>query len=267
MPWRLAALLLAIPFQAAAQSAPVVVDLTYSGYKDGLRVLTAQSEMTLSDRGYRIGFSGHTTGVIGFFYHAHWQTWADGMWTKRGVLPLHFDNEGVFGGNARSVALKFANGDPMVQVLSPPDDGEQTPVPPGTTRNAIDSLSVTALLVRQMATLGTCGGDVRVFDGRSVTDMAIRRGGGDYLGPTPRSGWSGPTLRCDLYAHVVAGFFREDSPQAHDFVDQVWLATVLPGVPALPVRMTATTHHLGRIILYLTTATRRDVAAQSAKVR
>ena len=37
--------------------------------------------------------------------------------------------------------------------------------------------------------------------------------------------------------------------------ETIWLAPVLPGVPDLPVRMTATTHHLGRTTLYLTGAT------------
>ena len=266
MSWRLALLFLALPFQAAAQSAPVVADLTYWGYKDGFHVLTAHSEILLSPSGYRITLTGHTTGLIGLFFRARWHALADGNWTDDGVQPLHFDNQGVFGGHPRRVALQFAGGDPVIRTLSPVDDGEHTPVPPYATRDSIDTLSVTALLVHQVATLGTCQGEVRVFNGRSVEEMSIVRGGADYLAATSRSLYSGPTLRCDLHSHVIAGFFiGDDSPKSRHFDDSVWLATIFHGVPALPVRTTATTHHLGHIVLYLTAAKRRDIDTRTAK--
>lgn len=259
-------LLVALPVTAArAQPAPVVVDLTYAGYKSGFHVLTAHSELLIAPTGYRISLNGNTSGMIGFFYHADWQSWADGTWTNDSVRPQHFDNDGVFGGHPRRIDLQYRNGNPVIRTLDPRDDGEHLPVPPDMTQHSIDSLSITALVVRQVAMMGRCDGQVTVFDGRSVENIALRPGGAEYLPATSRSSWAGPTLRCNLYAHMTAGFFRDGSPGERNYVDSIWLASVLPGVPPLPVRTVAHTHHLGELTLYLTDAKLRDAGTLTAK--
>ena len=258
-------LLVALPVTARAQSAPVVVDLTYAGYRSGFHVLTAHSEMLIAPSGYRISLSGNTSGMIGFFYHADWQSWADGTWSSDSVRPQHFDNDGVFGGHPRRIDLQYQGGSPVIRTLDPPDDGEHLPVPPAMTRHSIDSLSITALVIRQVAMMGHCGGEVTMFDGRSVENISLRPGGAEYLPATSRSSWAGPTLRCDLDAHMKAGFFRDGTPQERNYIDSMWLASVLPGVPPLPVRSVAHTHHLGELTLYLTDVKRRDASTVTAK--
>ena len=263
---RLALLLLAaLPVAARAQSAPAVVDLTFPGYKSGFHVLTAHSELLIAPSGYRISLNGNTSGMIGFFYHADWQSWADGTWNATGVHPLHFDNDGVFGGHPVRIDLQYQDGNPVIRTLQPRDDGEHLPVPPGATRNSIDSLSVTALVIRQVAMLGRCGGNVSVYDGRSVEAVSLHPVGAELLPRTSRSSWAGPTLRCDLDTRMTAGFFRDGTPQERAFVDSIWLGSVLPGLPPLPVRTLAHTHHLGIVTLYLTNARLRDAATVTAK--
>ncbi len=266
MSWRLALFLLALPVRAGADPGAVVVDLTYDGYRSGFHVLTLHSEMLMAPSGYRIALSGHTAGMVGLLYHANWQSWADGTWTDSGVQPLHFDTAGVFGGQPRHVAIEYERGAPVIHTLEPADDGEHTPVPPGMAQHTIDSLSITALVIHQVAMLGRCEGQVTTFDGRQLQTMALQASGAEYLPVISRSSWSGPTLRCELDAHVLAGFYRGDSSEAARIRgDTIWLGSVLPGVPPLPVRSTTTTHHLGRLTIYLTGASLRNAATLTAK--
>ena len=193
-----AVLLLTLPVTAAADPGPVVIDLTYTGYASGFRVVTMQSELQLTPNGYRIAMAGQTAGVVGFVYHAHWQSWADGVWNGPNVTALHFDNHGVYGGDPRQVAIAFRGSQAAVPALQPPDDGEHTPVPPMFTHNVIDGLSLTALVVHQVATLGHCAGQVTTFDGRQVESLALAGDGTEMLPTTGRSDWRGPTLRCRI---------------------------------------------------------------------
>ncbi len=252
-------LLLLPPVPAAADAQPVVVELSYAGYARGFHAVTMKSVLTMTPSGYRITLAGHTAGVVGFLYHARWQTWAEGVWDGTGVNALHFDNEGVFGGQPRHVAVAFTNGDATVETLQPSDDGEHTPVPPSFEQHVIDSMSVTALVVHEVATQGHCSGHVKVFDGRQVEAVNLHADGPDDLPPTDRSSWRGPTLRCVLDTRVLAGFYRDESPDSPSMhSDTIWMGTVLPGLPPLPVRMSTATRHIGRMMLYLTDATLRD---------
>jgi hypothetical protein len=208
----LALLLLALPLPAWADSPPAVAELTYDGYASRFRVLTMESELQLATGGYHIVLSGRTAGMVGLLYHANWRSSADGTWDGSGVAPLHFDNRGTFGGQPRHIAMDFDHGDPVLRVLEPPDDGEHLPLAPDLTQHAIDSLSITTLVIHQVATLGHCEGGVTAFDGRQAERLTLRAVGSEYLPLTGRSTWYGPTLRCDIQSHVVGGFFRDEKP-------------------------------------------------------
>ena len=259
----IALLLLALPASAVADSGPVIVDLSYDGYRSGFRVFSMQSEVELTPTGYHIAISGHTTGMVGFFYHAKWQTQADGLWTARGVQSLRFDNRGVFGGQPRHVSLDFVHGDAEVLALQPTSDGEHAPVLPALEHHVIDSLSITALVIHQTAMIGHCQGQAKTFDGRQVEALTLLADGAEDLPPTDRSSWRGATLRCLLDARVLGGFFIDEKTDPTR-QDTIWMAGVLPGVPPIPVRMTATLHHLGHTVLYLTSAKLRDAGMLTA---
>lgn len=248
-------LLLTLPVTAVANPGPAVIDLTYAGYASGFRVVTMQSELLLTPSGYRIAMAGQTAGIVGVVYHARWQSWADGAWNGPGVNALHYDSDGVYGGDPRHVAIAFKASEAVVRALQPPDDGEHTPVPPTFTHDVIDGLSVTALVVHQVATLGHCVGQVTTFDGRQVESLTLGGDGTEMLPATDRSGWRGPTQRCRIDARVVAGFYHDEKADPlRTHTEFIWLGNVLPGLPLLPVRMTASSNHIGHVMLYLTGA-------------
>lgn len=267
MRWPLILSLLALPATAGADPGQMVLDLTYSGYSHSFHAVTLQSTLVLTPTGYRISISGQTVGVVGFFFHAHWQSWADGTWAGRGIRSLHFENTGVFGGQPRHVSLAFQHGDAEVLSLQPVSDGKHTPVPPSFEQDVIDSLSLTALVIHQVATLGHCDARVHVFDGRQVEAMTLQPDGTEVLPPTSRSFWRGPTLRCQIDARVVAGFYgTAESDPLRTHTDMIWMANVLPGVPPLPVRTITETHQIRHLMLYLTGVRVRGATTPAAIV-
>jgi hypothetical protein len=254
---RLAALLvLLLPAAPRADPAPVTLRLTYEGYAAGLLAITITSDLTLGRDGYRIAMNGHTAGMIGFLYRAQWRTLSEGAWAGPGIAPALYDNAGTFGGEPRHVEIAFRRGLPDLLTLDPPDDREHEPAPPGLARPSIDTLALSALVIHQVAASGGCGGRVTTFDGRQVQAVTLQNGGIEQLAHTDRSSFQGPAERCDLTGQVLAGFERDDPARSRATShDAIWLGPVVAGLPDLPVRMTATTRHLGHTTLYLTGAT------------
>ncbi len=262
------ALTLALSAAALADPPPTVVHLIYEGYSAGFHMLDLQSDVTIGSDGYRIEMAGHTAGMIGFVYHANWHTEADGSWTGPGVLPAHYDNQGEFGGELRRVDMDYQQGNPVLRVLDPPDDHEHGPVPSTLERHTVDGLSVLALAIHQIMDGGTCIGRVMSFDGREVEDRTLRTIGMEQLPNTARSSFQGPALRCDVESHTVAGFYHNDATEAQrPYTDSIWFARLAPDLPPLPVRFTATTHHTGRVLLYLTGMSQHPSGAMSATTK
>jgi Protein of unknown function (DUF3108) len=259
MRWLAALILAVLPGIAGAGAEPRVIELTYDGYASGFRMLTLQTELRLTLTDYRIVTTGQTAGIVGVAYHAHWQSTAEGTWADGVVNALRFDSVGVFGGQPRRVAIAFHQGDAELGALQPPDDGEHTPVPPALRHRVIDGLSVTAMVIHQVANFGRCQGQVRSFDGRTVEALTLRTVGIETLPASGRSSWRGRTLRCQIDARTLGGFYHdEQSDPLKTHSETLWLGNVLAGIPALPVRMTASSYYLGHIVFYLTGAKRRD---------
>ncbi|MBN9509913.1 MAG: DUF3108 domain-containing protein [Alphaproteobacteria bacterium] len=263
---RLAALLvLLLPGAVRAEPGSVTIRLTYEGYASGLHALSITSDLTLGSDGYRIAMSGHTAGMIGFLYHARWRTVSEGTWAGAGIAPRLYDNAGTFGGEPRHVEIAFHHGMPDLLVLDPRDDHEHEPAPVGLADPSIDSLALSALLIRQVANDGTCGGRLTTFDGRQIQIVTLQSRGPEMLAPTDRSSFRGAAERCDVNGQVIAGFERDDPARTRTILhDAMWLGPVVAGAPNLPVRMNATTRHLGHTTLYLTGATVIDGGTRTA---
>ncbi len=181
---------------------------------------------------------------------------ASGTWRGDLARPAAFESEGVWRGEPRRVRMDYPGGQPAVRQLVPADEDEREPVPEAARRDTLDSLSVLAQLMRNVADSNRCEGRAAVFDGRRRLDFTAVTEGVQALAPSGES-WAGEALRCRFEGNQVAGFLRDQAladrrPQQ----GVAWLAVPRPGAPPIPVRLEVPSRWFGAI-----TATLVRVAA------
>ena len=247
-------LLLGSVVPAAAQE-HLAARMTYAVYAAGLNVMVIDVRAFLSPEDYRVELGYHTTGLFGLLKPTRIDSFAQGRWVGERPAPVRFATWGTVGGAVRRTTLDYPNGHPVVTTLDPPDDGEHEAVP-AADRHGLDTLSAMADLVRQVARSGSCDGQLRLFDGRRVMDVTSHTVGMEQLAPDYRDAFSGPALRCDFAGRMLAGFPVDmgATGRARVHHSHAWLAQVVPGEPALPVRITFETRFFGEATAYLTQA-------------
>ena len=95
---------------------------------------------------------------------------------------------------------------------------------------------------------------MNTFDGRRLSSLEAHTVGEEVLPKTDRSSFEGPALRCDFEGRQLGGFVHDDDlnvlrrPQH----GSAWFASLAPGAPPVPVRITFSTRILGAATMYLT---------------
>lgn len=138
--------------------------------------------------------------------------------------------------------------------LKPNESGKRESVPAPLRMGTIDTASAMALLIRQMAEGRDCRLALKVFDGRRLIAFSAEPAGREQLGVTTRSFFHGPAERCDITGKMLAGFLRSDGPAERARINHgvAWFAQPIPGLPALPVRISFSTKWFGAATMYLT---------------
>ena len=244
----------------AAATEVAQVQLAYDTYAAGIEVMQMRAFFGLGPWNYRIDLDYHTTGLVGLLYRGRQSNSVHGVWSDDQAMPQEFFGEGVWRGHQRRTLIDYDHGLPRIRDLQPPQDTEREPVPQELQRHTVDTLSALAELMHRVQHDHTCDTEVHTYDGRRVLDVVAHTGGPDRLGPTNRSSFSGPTLRCDFEGRELAGFlFGEDDPEhRRPLHGSAWLAPLLPDAPPLPVRIAFQTRWFGLATMYLTGATERE---------
>eukprot|EP01037_Dinobryon_pediforme_P009301 gene9301-9382_t len=259
-------LLLALLAPLPAKSEPNAVvsnvprgsaDLTYAGYVAGLNVSHIRAAFSFGSNGYEVGVAFRTAGLVGAFVRAENIARVEGAWREGRAAPKVYASAGLWRGNPRQVEIDYPQGQPVIKTFIPPTDSEHEPVPETMRQNTTDALSAIADLVHVVATTGRCDGETSTFDGRRVSKIAVRTVGMETLKPESRSSFAGPALRCDIDGQQVAGFPTDAGPD--DMIrkpqhSSVWLASVQPGMPMVPVLMSFEVRIMGHMTVYLTQA-------------
>jgi hypothetical protein len=255
-------ILLLAPATALAQGAPAApgataqMHLSFAAYAAGLNVIDLQAGVDMTPTGYRVAIEFRTTGMFGAIIHARTESIAAGAWQGSGVAPVRFYSYGTVRGSPRRTQIDFEHGQPVVKILEPEEDEERDPIPPEQERNTIDTLSAIAKLVHDVLITQHCDGSATTFDGRRVSAISVHTAGQEVLDKDENSIFAGPALRCDFEGRQTAGFVhnvdREELEKPQH--GSAWLAPVLPGMPAMPVRMSFHTRFFGDAIMYLTEA-------------
>lgn len=226
----------------------------YTGYSHGLTVLKLSASLTLSPTAYGAHVSFHTAGMAGFMVRITNDSHVSGVFHGDQALPALFEGSGYFHGGNRATRIVYKDGNPTVQLLTPPVEHERSPVPPDLTPHTIDTLSAVALLIHEVAQGGDCAGSITTFDGRRLATQTVHDAGSEDLAQTGRSMFHGPALRCDFEGRQLAGFVTDENQGdlRRPRHGTAWLAAVLPNVPPVPVRVSFDNNILGQVTLYLT---------------
>ncbi len=248
---RLAAAAVLAAFPACAQSTPV--SLKYEAYSHGFNVVDLQTTMDIAPTTYRVSLSFHLVGLIGTLMHADSQTTVDGRFNGNTAAPRELFSSGHMHGDPRVTQIDWRGGQPTITQLIPTVEEDRDPVPLSDQLNTIDTLSAMAELLRDVATNNRCDLSSRTFDGRRLSIITARTVGQETLEPTSRSSFHGPALRCDFEGRQLAGFVHDADVETLKRPQHgtAWFASVTPGGPPVPVRITFQTRAFGDATMYV----------------
>jgi hypothetical protein len=258
-------LLLLLPARLqAAETGSFTAD--YTGYSHGLTVLKLTGSLSLTPGAYTAHVTFHTAGFIGFVVHSDNDSQVQGVFQGDQAAPKLFVGSGNLRGTKRATRIDYKDGNPVVTLLTPPNERERTAVAPADTLHTIDTLSAAALLVRTVAATGRCDGSATTFDGRRLSILTSHTTGEVTLPATDRSIFAGQALRCDFDGRQTGGFVtneNEDSLRKPRH-GTAWLAPMLPNAPPVPVRVIFDNKILGEVTLYLTAIHGADAQTTAA---
>ena len=248
---RCAAILALLAAPAAAQPAPQ--HLSYEAYADGLNVMDVEADLAISPQTYRLKVSYHLTGVVSVFVNAESMTTVDGRFQGDTPVPRELFSAGQLRGQQRVTQIDWQNGRPIISQLVPPVEAERDPVPANEQAHTVDTLSAMASLLHQVALSGRCEGALNTFDGRRLSSIAAHTVGEEVLPKTERSSFQGPALRCDFEGRQLGGFVHDEdiSVLRRPQLGSAWFASLAPGEPPVPVRITFRTRAFGAATMYL----------------
>jgi len=228
--------------------------LHYTGYVLGLPVMSFSIELAQTQQKYDVGIDYHTTGLFGVFFPVDRQVSATGT----GVRPERFEINGQARGRIYHAIVHFGPGAPVVVDLSPPQPARDPrdqfqPVPPALTLDAVDHISATLALLRQVAATGRCEREAHVFDGRMLTDLRAVTAPDEMLRADHASAFSGLAHKCIFTGTLLAG--GPPPPPDGDRrrpppVGYAWIAPIGPGGEMLLVRVAFSTP-TGSLTFYL----------------
>jgi hypothetical protein len=241
----------------AVASAAFAAELNYRLYVLGIPGGEAAFSFDLAASTYRMNMHFRTTGLADLLVPDRMEEHTSGRFENDLPTPVEYGSNGTRHGQERVVNMVWRDGAPVVTTITPPNSAEREDVPPAMLPRSVDPLDAIVTMIRQVARTGRCEGSSRAYDGRRLELMQATTAGWEEIPPSGRSSFAGRAIRCDFLDKTLAGF-RLGSDREDDMRDRrgtMWLAQVIPGMPAVPVRAAIETRWFGEATIYLTSAT------------
>ncbi len=237
---------------APSGAAVPAVSVAYVAYAAALPVLRLHASYAIGSS-YEVKLAFDTAGMFGLLLHAHVDSTATGRLEDSRAHPSRYYAVGDVRGRPHVTQIDYPDGQPHVVQLAPPVEEEREPVPAAQQAGTIDNLSAMAELISSVARTGRCDGSRHTFDGWRLSELSSRTVGEETLEPTGRSSFSGRALRCDLEGRQLAGFPKDAdrAAAARPLHGSAWFASISPGTPAVPVRISFETRFFGAATAYL----------------
>lgn len=230
------------PSAPRADAPPTPARLAYQVYFGGLKAVALDADIGLSAQQYDVSLRVHTEGLIDWLLEWTARSASKGQVVDGALQPARHTAVSTVRGDRRATELTFHPDGTIDAVVDPPNDtDEREPVSPAEMRGALDPITAVLMAAHQVGASGSCAQRVPVFDGRRRYDLAFVDGGPATLKPSEYSSFSGAATLC-LFRYIrIAGYQkpggRWGNPRDYDREYRVWLASIVPGLPPLPVRI------------------------------
>jgi len=216
--------------------------LAYEVYSAGFHVLAIDLDVGLGPAGYGVTANIRSTGIVGWL--VDWRQFVEATGTLSGdkVEPLRYRSEALIRGRRRLVEIDYAMGDIAALDVFPlsRDDEEREEVDPALHRDTVDPISALLAIVRAVSDGRGCTARLPVFDGRRRYDLVLTDRGAQPVVESHYIRVDEGVRQCDFVVHPIAGY-RKRAPGAREErrlrQGSAWLAPVMAGVPATPVRI------------------------------
>jgi hypothetical protein len=218
---------------APVSAAPSPLHLTYELASLGFPVMTLEFDVNERDDSYRIDGAIRSSGVAEFFSRFRLRTESRGALSDASLLPRTYASESSSRLRHRRARVEFASDGGVVATVDPPEDPEHARPTEDLLRGSFDPLSGILQLGHIAARQGSCAARIPIFDGRRRYDLVFADG---HAAEASLGGGQGE-LHCTIAVIKLAGFFSESDAAARADHAEVWLASLRPGAPLLPVRV------------------------------
>lgn len=229
------------PQSAVSEIQATVMDLKYEVYAGGMLGLTVDMEIALSETHYRSDFEAEIDGPYDWFMDFKLRSKVEGLRDDSAVRPAHFITESFKKKKLkRRVEITYLEGGGLETSVEPtPDEDDRDDIPERLRIGTFDPLSAVLMLTQAVALQGNCEAVVPVFDGRRRFDLTAEDLGPAQIDANRYQVYDGKARHCLVKFERVTGFKKGEMGVESSYPDNisVFLASVEPGLPPVPVRM------------------------------
>ena len=235
------------------------MDLTYDVYAGGFQAMEAKLSFSGAKKTYEIKFDAKTKGTIGKLFP--WR----GIYETEGTAgskttPRSSEAISVWDGESKKVAMKY---DRKGNIISRKINGKNEVIQNKNelSKDTVDMLTATLIMLQSVERKSTCNGKVPVFDGKRRFNINFKEDGKVTLKPSKYSIFSGEAMRCVVTVEPVAGFKERDKKRGWLAVQEhsksnkslptLFVARRNSHEPYVPVRMEIKSSY-GAVIAHLT---------------
>lgn len=258
------------PAAAAADG----VALGYEGYLGGFHMMSADVELSRTEKRYRMVTNAEGRGLIGWFFDWSSKAVTEGAIAADGSLRPQHHWRDMIRGNRPAKIIQIEYRDDGVPLVARMRKGGQAKFAPAANRKGtIDPMSVVTAIFDQMTAGQACKGQFEVFDGKLRYDAVAAMGKPGRLKRSSYMMYGGMAERCDLTLTAIDGFDDDkpkgnprtsNSPGNDSIVLSLYFASPAAGMPSVPVMASADSSY-GGLRIYLTKAESADIPVEGQR--
>lgn len=188
---------------------------------------------------YIIESQAHSQGIFEFLTGYRGNNIVIGHLNSQGLRPKYYESKGFWAGKKRAVEINYDFFNRLSYKVSPtPAEDDRDPVSPKFLLGTTDPMTALFGVLYQPPGAAVCDNELKVFDGRRRYDIRLSEvAQGETEGPI----YTGSATVCRARQTILAGASKKIwFPQfARPKWTDIWIASVRPDLPSLPVRIKA----------------------------